>query len=235
MHWEIEMEFIDLHFTGKETTPQRLIRATQALLAMYGYDAMTTRMIANTAGVTLSAINFHFGSKEDLTKAAMLDAAERLSKYYSKDADEIREFLSQKPVDKEKAWSYLDRFLTGRIRQALDYSKSWINIGLAEHENSLPESSRGIMAEVATKTSESVLAELIEAVSVRPDPFRAMIMARSMSAAIMTVMEKPVLFSKLAEQMNQDISDMDRLEMELHDYFLRSIEANVQLHSWQSK
>lgn len=228
------MDFIDLHFTGKETTQQRLIRATQALIAMYGYDAMTTRMIANAAGVTLSAINFHFGSKEDLTKAAILDAADRLRRAYSKDADEIREFLSQKPVDKEAAWSYLDRFLTGRIRQSLDYRKSWINIGLAEHESGLPQSSRGVMADVVISSSEAVLAELIEAVSVRPDPYRAMVMARSINAAIMTVMEKPVLLGKLAERMGQDVSDMDRLEMELHDYFLRSIEANVQLHSWQS-
>lgn len=228
------MDFIDLHFTGKEPTQQRLIRATQALIAMYGYDAMTTRMIANAAGVTLSAINFHFGSKEDLTKAAILDAAERLRRAYSKDADEIREFLSQKPVDKEAAWSYLDRFLTGRIRQSLDYRKSWINIGLAEHESGLPQSSRGVMADVVISSSEAVLAELIEAVSVRPDPYRAMVMARSINAAIMTVMEKPVLLGKLAERMGQDVSDMDRLEMELHDYFLRSIEANVQLHSWQS-
>lgn len=61
------MDIIDLNFTGKETTQERLIKATQALIALYGYDAMTTRMIANTAKVTLSAINFHFGSKEELS------------------------------------------------------------------------------------------------------------------------------------------------------------------------
>ena len=41
------MDIVDLNFTGKETTQERLIKATQALIAIYGYDATTTRMIAN--------------------------------------------------------------------------------------------------------------------------------------------------------------------------------------------
>lgn len=227
------MDIVNLNFTGKETTQERLIKATQALIAIYGYDAMTTRMIANTAGVTLSAINFHFGSKEELTKAAVTKAAEDLCEAYSHRACEARRFLKQKPVDKEEAWGYLDRYLTDRIHHAMDYKKSWINIGIAEHENGLPESSRGIMADVVVKTSESVLAELIEAVSVRPDPYMAMLMARSISADIMTMMEKPVLLNKLAEYMDIDIGDKMQLETAMHDYFMRSIEANVSRHPWQ--
>ncbi|MGN0775671.1 MAG: TetR/AcrR family transcriptional regulator [Candidatus Ventricola sp.] len=227
------MDIVDLQFTGNETTQERLIKATQALIASYGYDAMTTRMIANTAGVSLSAINFHFNNKEELTRAAVTQAAEQLSRSYMKAAAEVREFLDKKPVDREAAWGVLDRFLTRRIRRALNYEKSWINIGIAEHENGLPESSRGIMADVAVSTSEAVLAELIEAVSVRPDPYMAMIMARSINATMMTVIEKPLLLSKLAEKMELDIGDRDKMEMALHDYFMRAIEANVTRHPWQ--
>ena len=227
------MDIVDLNFTGKETTQERLIMATQALIAIYGYDATTTRMIANTAGVTLSSINFHFGNKEELTKAAVEKAAEELCEVYSQRACEARHFLKKKPVDKEEAWGYLDRYLTDRIHHALDYNQSWINIGIAEHENGLPESSRGIMADVIVKTSEAVLAELIEAVSVRPNPYMAMLMARSISANIMTMMEKPVLLNKLAEYMDIDIGDKTQLEMAMHDYFMRSIEANVSRHPWQ--
>lgn len=227
------MDIVDLNFTGKETTQERLIKATQALIAIYGYDATTTRMIANTAGVTLSSINFHFGNKEELTKAAVEKTAEELCEVYSQRACEARHFLKKKPVDKEEAWGYLDRYLTDRIHHALDYNQSWINIGIAEHENGLPESSRGIMADVIVKTSEAVLAELIEAVSVRPNPYMAMLMARSISANIMTMMEKPVLLNKLAEYMDIDIGDKTQLEMAMHDYFMRSIEANVSRHPWQ--
>ena len=163
----------------------------------------------------------------------MEKAAEELCEVYSQRACEARHFLKKKPVDKEEAWGYLDRYLTDRIHHALDYNQSWINIGIAEHENGLPESSRGIMADVVVKTSEAVLAELIEAVSVRPNPYMAMLMARSISATIMTMMEKPVLLNKLAEYMDIDIGDKTQLEMAMHDYFMRSIEANVSRHPWQ--
>ena len=83
------------------------------------------------------------------------------------------------------------------------------------------------------KTSESVLAELIEAVSVRPNPYMAMIIARSISADIMTIMEKPLLLNKLAEYMDIDIGDKMQLETAMHDYFMRAIEANVSHHPWQ--
>ena len=136
-------------------------------------------------------------------------------------------------MDKEEAWGYLDRYLTDRIHHALEYNQSWITIGIAEHDNGVPESSRGIMADVVVKTSEAVLAELIEAVSVRPNPYMAMLMARSISATIMTMMEKPVLLNKLAEYMDIDIGDKTQLEMAMHDYFMRSIEANVSRHPWQ--
>ena len=49
----------------------------------------------------------------------------------------------------------------------------------------------------------------------------------------MTMMEKPVLLNKLAEYMDIDIGDKTQLEMAMHDYFMRSIEANVSRHPWQ--
>ena len=46
----------------------------------------------------------------------------------------------------KKAWEYLDRFLADRIHKIFHTKSSWINIGIAEHESGLPESSRGILA-----------------------------------------------------------------------------------------
>ncbi len=218
---------IDIGLDKCETTQERLIKATQALIAVYGYDAMTTRMIANLANVTLSAINFHFGSKADLVKAAMEQAAAQLEKSYEKLAVEIREFLKVQPVDKEKAWAYLDRFLADRIRRAFNYEASWINIGIAEHENGLPEGARGIMSQVAVRTSEQVLVELILAVSDKKDPFKAAVISRAINAAIMTYTEKPLLSQYLGESMGLDLGDHERVGEYIHEYAMRSIAAAV--------
>ncbi len=221
------MDIIEIEFNDTDTTQDRLIKATQALIAVYGYDATTTRMIANLAKVTLSAINFHFGNKENLVKEAMSRAAEDLALHYSKLAEEIRQFLEEEPVDKEKAWLYLDRILTDRIRRAFDRNASWINIGIAEHENGLPESSRGIMARTAVEGSEQVLAELILAVSDKKNAFQAALISRAVNAAIMSYSEKPLLNQYLEEAMDVDLSDPRKVEECMHDYFMKSIAAAV--------
>lgn len=221
------MELIDISFKESDTTADRLVKATQALIAVYGYDSTTTRMIANLAQVNLSAINFHFGNKENLVKAAVQKAADNLEKTYSKMACEIRCFLEEKPVDREKAWGYLDRFLADRIRSAFDYKASWINIGLAEHENGLPESSKGILARTAVRTSEQVLAELILAAGDKQDTFQATIIARSVMAAIMSYSEKPMLNQYMEEYMGVNLEDTERVEQSLHKYFMESIAAAV--------
>ncbi|MGN0159550.1 MAG: TetR/AcrR family transcriptional regulator [Brotaphodocola sp.] len=219
------MDIVEIKFKDGETTAGKLIEATQALIASYGYDATTTRMIANLAGVNLSAINFHFGNKENLVREALIKAGEDLTNYYCKMSDEVREFLKTDPMNKEKAWNYIDRMLTDRIRRTFNYRRSWINIGLVEHENGLPESSRGMLAERMIRDNEQILAELILAVSDKKDSFQAALVARSISAAIISYIEKPLLNHYMEQFMNVDFSDLDRVEDYMHDYFMKSIAA----------
>lgn len=216
---------INITFGDNDTTADRLIKATQALIAKHGYDATTTRMIANLAGVNLSAINFHFGNKEHLVQEAVQKAAADLGEHYNKLADEAKAFLEIEPVDKEKAWDYIDRLLKHRIHRAFDFKNSWMNIGIAEHENGLPESSRGLMARTAIEGSEKILADLIMAVSDKKDAFKAGIVSRAVNAAIMSYAEKPLLNKYLEESLGVDLSDMQHVEKTLHDYFMKSIAA----------
>lgn len=220
---------INIEFNENATTQQRLLKATRVLIAKYGYDAMSTRMIANTAKVTLSAINFHFGSKEQLTVAAMQHAADKLEKAYRPLADEVRSFLSQTPVDRAKAWEYIDRFLEERIKMALS-SKNWINIGLAEHESGLPEKAKGLVSKVAIEQSEGILAELIMAVSDKKDITHAAVMARTICAGMMSYMEKPLLWQFMAEKTGTELNSEETVYKYMHDYYMHSISVNVMIH-----
>lgn len=47
-------------------TASKIIRAARACLLADGYAAMSTRKVAEEAGVPLSQIHYHFGSKDDL-------------------------------------------------------------------------------------------------------------------------------------------------------------------------
>jgi AcrR family transcriptional regulator len=58
-------------------TKELLIVSAGELFAEHGYDGVSTRMIAESAEVKLSAIHYHFGSKENLYVEAFTYAHEK--------------------------------------------------------------------------------------------------------------------------------------------------------------
>ncbi len=58
-------------YTRGEDTRRRLIETAIEAFGTYGYDATSTRRLAEQAGVTLPSIQYYFGSKEGLYRAAV--------------------------------------------------------------------------------------------------------------------------------------------------------------------
>jgi len=52
-------------------TRERILDAAEALFVEHGYEATSTRMVTGAAQVNLAAVNYHFGSKEDLMRAVI--------------------------------------------------------------------------------------------------------------------------------------------------------------------
>ena len=52
--------------TVGKTTKERILEATERLLAEHGFEAVTLRDITTAAEVNVAAVNYHFGSKEKL-------------------------------------------------------------------------------------------------------------------------------------------------------------------------
>lgn len=65
-----------LHAGGRH--PERIIDAARACLLRTGYSQMSTREIAETAGVPLSQIHYHFGGRKPLVRALLDRENERL-------------------------------------------------------------------------------------------------------------------------------------------------------------
>lgn len=51
---------------SSQETAARILEAARSCLLSVGYASMTTRMVAETAGVPLSQIHYHFGSKDEM-------------------------------------------------------------------------------------------------------------------------------------------------------------------------
>jgi AcrR family transcriptional regulator len=52
-------------------TKARILEAAEALFMEHGFEATSLRLITNAAGVNLAAVNYHFGSKEELFQAVL--------------------------------------------------------------------------------------------------------------------------------------------------------------------
>lgn len=63
-----------------EATRRRLIDAGTQLFSTYGYEATTTRALADAAGANLAAIPYHFGGKDGLYKAVAQAIVEDLDR-----------------------------------------------------------------------------------------------------------------------------------------------------------
>ena len=49
----------------------RILDAAEALFMEHGFEATSLRLITNAAGANLAAVNYHFGSKEELFQAVL--------------------------------------------------------------------------------------------------------------------------------------------------------------------
>lgn len=98
-----------------EDTRQRLVEAGLELFGRHGYDGVTTRALAEAAGVNLAAIPYHFGGKEGVYAAV----AEHVLATCGADMHGvIAEVLPDDtvPTDRAEAVERLKTLLTGVLR-----------------------------------------------------------------------------------------------------------------------
>lgn len=54
-----------------QDTKSRILDAAEALFTEHGFEATSLRSLTSAAGVNLAAVNYHFGSKEELFQAVL--------------------------------------------------------------------------------------------------------------------------------------------------------------------
>jgi len=64
---------------GEKATKQRLLDAAVRLFAERGFQGASVRAVTEAAGASVSAANYHFGSKEEMLRAAIVSRATPLN------------------------------------------------------------------------------------------------------------------------------------------------------------
>ena len=63
--------FLDHVDTTSQDTKSRILDAAEQLFMEHGFEATSLRQLTSLAGVNLAAVNYHFGSKEELFQAVL--------------------------------------------------------------------------------------------------------------------------------------------------------------------
>jgi AcrR family transcriptional regulator len=62
---------------GQKDTKKRILDAAERLFAREGFHSTSLRMLTKEAGVNLAAVNYHFGSKEELINFCFQEVGKR--------------------------------------------------------------------------------------------------------------------------------------------------------------
>ncbi len=165
----------------KSQTRKKLIRAGIKLFSKYGYAATTTRMIASEAGVNLSAIAFHYSTKECLYVACLEYMLGKIKGYYAASYEEIEEAFQSGTMTPEKACHFLEKLIDLQIEVAF-VPKYQSTLSLIYWENNGPEDMRPL-SEAVFDRQEHVMADLLQVVAPVTEE-RAMIASRHINGSI---------------------------------------------------
>ena len=98
--------------TGKardsRDTKERLLDAAERLLAERGFEGTSLRAVTQAAGTSVSAANYHFGSKEELLRATLLRRVEPLNRRRLACLDDLEHAAGDAPLSVE---AILDAYL----------------------------------------------------------------------------------------------------------------------------
>jgi AcrR family transcriptional regulator len=135
-----------------DDTAAAILSAARQRLMLDGYAGMSTRKVAQQAGVPLSQVHYHFGSKGGMLLALLnMENERRLarqSRMYSADAPLWRRY--------EQACDFLDDDIeSGYVRVLQEMiAAGWSNPDIAEAARSMVGAWYSLLTEVATEASE---------------------------------------------------------------------------------
>ena len=138
----------------RSDTARMILKAAKESLLEMGYAGLSTRAIAEQAGVPLSQIHYHFGSKQNLMLAVLEAENQRLLKRQ----EEMYE--SEMPLWKqwEQACDYLDEDIeSGYVRVLHEMiAAGWSDEAIAQAVWNQLKGWYGLLAGVASRATEKL-------------------------------------------------------------------------------
>jgi AcrR family transcriptional regulator len=165
-------------------TKDRLIETASKIFSEYGFTGATTRMITKELGISLSAIPFYFGSKENLYKAVLERAANFTLNYLNPTPEQVQEAYDNGKLDRDTALVYLRELIEKQVDWSLGAGpEDIVRLIIREHTN--PTQNGDIIYEVLFKCVIKAFALLIMTISGINDMDWAIIYSSSINGEIL--------------------------------------------------
>jgi AcrR family transcriptional regulator len=98
---------------GQFSTKERILGAAEELFAQYGFSGTSLRQVTARADVNIAAVNYHFGSKENLVNEVF---RRRMDVMSAQRLERLRQTLAQGPCE-------LEPILAAFVEPALDMAQ----------------------------------------------------------------------------------------------------------------
>ena len=138
-----------------DNTRSQILTAAEATLREHGYAALSTRQIASSAGIPLSQIHYHFGSKQGLLASLFEFQTERLLDRQQRMFADTSTMLSTKW---DLACKYLDDDVdSGYVRVQMELlAAGWSDPAIASIVRAGLRGWTGLIADLARAAEESL-------------------------------------------------------------------------------
>jgi len=105
-------------------TKTRILDAAEQLFMEHGFEATSLRSLTSAAGVNLAAVNYHFGSKEELFQAVLTRRLDPMNQERIELLERLERDAGERPIGVEKI---LSAMLVPALRLARDEKRGGKN------------------------------------------------------------------------------------------------------------
>ncbi|MBQ8173375.1 MAG: TetR/AcrR family transcriptional regulator [Mailhella sp.] len=132
-----------------EVTRRHILETAVRLFAEHGYADTTSKMICREAGVNIAAVNYHFGSRDDLYRAVLDDVHEHIVNVRA-----MEEIMNFNGTAREKLGMVLDAYIANIYNSQSWHSRIWA------HELIAPSALGGLAFLEGTLSKELLISQL---------------------------------------------------------------------------
>jgi len=151
-----------------DVTRRRLLDAALEAFSSHGFDGVTTRQLAQQAGVNLAAIPYHFGGKEGIYRALIEEIANELGVPLRRAARAAQAAAAAPGQDRATRCAHLAEFLRAMARQLLGSSDARLRAGIVFREQMQPTPAFDLLYETYIGPVHEAVSALVGAALDRP-------------------------------------------------------------------